>query len=138
MLAPSSPGDVLDRLTILDLKRTRIADPARAAIATAHARALEEAWRAEGLPPPSQVPEHDDLATVNAALWDVEDRLRAHEARGDFGPAFVEGARSVYRLNDERARLKAAVDRRFGAQHPEVKSYGGEGDPKAPEGCDVA
>ena len=125
MLAPTSPGDVLDRLTILHLKVARIGDAERVGIARRHAEALAAAWAAEGLPPPTSLPEHAALARVNGELWEVEDALRAHEARGDFGARFVELARSVYRLNDERSRHKAAVDCRLGAEHREIKSYEG-------------
>jgi len=123
MLAPTSPGDVLDRLTILELKTQRIDAPDRVALAADHRDALKQAWDAAGLPAPDTIPEWRQLGRVNGELWEIEDALRAHEARGDFGPAFVARARSVYRLNDERSRLKASVDRRLGARHPEVKSY---------------
>jgi hypothetical protein len=52
---------------------------------------------------------------VNRRLWDVEDRLREHEARGDFGATFVELARSVYRLNDARAAAKKSINERSGS-----------------------
>jgi hypothetical protein len=64
------------------------------------------------------------LAEVNRALWQIEDALRAHEARQDFGPGFIALARSVYTTNDERARLKARLNDRFGSRVVEVKSYG--------------
>jgi hypothetical protein len=124
MRIPSSPGDALDRLTILTLKTQRVADPARRAVAQRHHDALRQAWLDQGLPPPEQVDGHDRLLAVNGELWEVEDVLRAHEARGDFGERFIQLARSVYRLNDRRAALKAEIDARLGAEHPEVKSYG--------------
>ena len=124
MLAPTSPADVLDRLTILDLKVARIADPARRAVALRHREALDEAWRGTGLPDRHDVPEAHALAEVNTALWEVEDALRDHEARADFGLRFVEHARSVYRLNDRRAAIKSAFDQRLGALHADIKAYG--------------
>ena len=63
------------------------------------------------------------LDEVNAALWDVEDDLRAMESAGDFGAAFIEAARKVYRLNDERARLKNAVSAAAGSALTEVKEH---------------
>lgn len=120
---PSSPGDALDRLTILTLKATRIADEARAQVAQAHHKALRSAWTRHGLARPSSLPEYTALLQVNGRLWDVEDALRDHEAQGDFGAGFVALAREVYQLNDQRAALKAQVDARLGAEHPEVKSY---------------
>lgn len=126
--APSAVGDVLDRLSILAIKRERVsAGPRREHVLTEIA-ALEAAWAAAGLPAPASVPEYPELARVNLALWEVEDRLRAREAAGDFGPDFVAEARSVYRTNDERAALKRAVNLRFGSSIVEVKqhpAYGG-------------
>jgi len=124
MQIPSSPGDALDRLVILALKSTRIDDPERVAVAQRHHAALRRAWTHHGLPAPSSLPSFHQLMEVNGQLWEVEDALRAHEADGRFDEAFVALARRVYQLNDRRAALKAAVDARFDAEHPEVKSYG--------------
>jgi hypothetical protein len=63
------------------------------------------------------------LKRVNERLWDVEDAIRDCDARGDFGDRFVELARSVYRLNDERARLKRAINIASGSRYVEEKSY---------------
>jgi cyclic pyranopterin phosphate synthase len=115
-------GDVLDRLTILDRKAARL-PPERAANCRAEADALREAWLAAGLPEPEAVPEHAALAEVNGILWDVEDRLRAREAAGDFGADFVADARSVYVTNDRRAALKRAVNERFGSAFIEEKIH---------------
>lgn len=106
---PVSIGELLDRITILALKCPRVGPDARPRL-EAELAALEATWSAAGLP---EVPERAALAEVNAALWDVEDRLRRHEAAGDFGSAFVALARSVYRLNDRRAALKRAVNLRL-------------------------
>ena len=124
--APAPIGDVLDRLTILAIKASRVPADRRASV-EAEARALTEAWAAAGLPAPAEVPEHAALVEVNTALWEVEDRLRAAEARGAFDAAFIADARSVYRLNDRRAALKRAVSERFGSTLREEKhhpSYG--------------
>jgi hypothetical protein len=120
--APASVGDVLDRLTILAIKVARLPEGPRAHAADEHA-ALLAAWGAAGLPAPAEVPEYAALAEVNRALWDVEDRLRAAEARGDFGAAFVEDARAVYRTNDRRAALKRAINQRFGSRLVEQKLH---------------
>ena len=64
-----------------------------------------------------------ELRAVNEALWDVEDDIRAMDARGDFGPAFVALARAVYRTNDRRAAIKRAVNDLTGSALVEVKSY---------------
>ena len=67
-----------------------------------------------------------DLKRVNESLWVIEDALREHERNADFGAAFVELARSVYRINDQRAELKRAVNRIFGSALVEEKSYSGD------------
>ncbi len=122
LFAPAAVGDALDRLTILEIKLARLPVARRSSAAEEHA-ALAAAWHGAGLPDPSEVPERAALAEVNLALWEVEDRLRAAEARGDFGPAFVADARAVYRTNDRRAVLKRAVNLRFGSRLVEEKLH---------------
>lgn len=109
--APTSVADVLDRLTILELKLAHApAGPALANV-TAEREALLDCWHDAGLP--DDVPERSRLSTVNQQLWNVEDDLRRHEADGCFDDTFTELARSVYRLNDERAAIKRAINLRF-------------------------
>ncbi len=120
---PMPLSEVVDRLTILDLKLARVADPARRAVAERWRDALYAAWAGSGLPDLHLLPEHGTLAEVNAALWDVEDRLRAREAAGDFGADFVADARAVYALNDRRASLKSTLDLRLGSGLADVKAY---------------
>jgi hypothetical protein len=127
LVAPCSVGDLLDRITILRLKRSRCP-----ADVIGHVEAelfgLEQAWqtsgpnRSAGLEVPAG-PEIVELAAVNLALWDVEDRLRAAEAASRFDTAFIEDARSVYRLNDRRAALKRALNLRLGSGIVEVKIH---------------
>ena len=78
----------------------------------------------EGLPASSELAELEgELADVNARLWEVEEALRACEREQDFGPRFVELARSVYRHNDRRAALKRAINELLQSPLAEVKSY---------------
>ncbi len=72
--------------------------------------------------------DYDGLAEVNEKLWVVEDELREHERRGDFGPGFVRLARSVYHLNDGRASRKRAINVALGSELVEEKSYADYGD----------
>lgn len=124
MLVEQSLGDVVDRITILRRKVQRARDPDGRHVARELA-ALESAWQAASLPPIEGLAEFVALAEVNAALWDVEDALRQHEARCQFDGDFVNLARSVYRLNDERAALKRRLNERLGSELIEVKVYGG-------------
>ncbi len=119
-----APGELVDRIAILELKAERLADAAKrqavraelAALRSARDRSLPASAELEGLAA--------GLRRVNAVLWDVEDRLRACEAAGEFGERFVELARSVYRTNDERAALKRRVNELLGAAFDEPKQYG--------------
>lgn len=124
MKVESPLGDIVDRMTILQLKVQRLPTPTARTNAARELDRLRTAWRDAGHPPWAELPEAVDLARVNGALWAVEDALRDHEARQDFGDRFVERARSVYRLNDERAALKRALNLRLGSYLIEEKSYG--------------
>lgn len=123
MLVPAPLGDVVDRVTICILKTERITDPTRVAHARNELAALRDAWNAEGLPPMATLPAYARLAEVNGQLWEVEDDLRACERDGDFGDRFVQLARSVYKLNDQRAAHKRAINEQLGSDLVEVKSY---------------
>ena len=119
---PVSIGELVDKMTILRIKSDRIADPAKLANVGEELRQLSETRGALG-PLPAADEIEGDLEAINLRLWDVEDRLREMETRQDFGAEFVEAARSVYKLNDERARLKYEINRRFGSHIVEEKSY---------------
>ena len=118
-----SLGEVVDKVTILNLKDQHIADPKALANVRAERTTLLAAWGKEGLPPMDGLPAWDGLQAVNAKLWAVEDELRAFERNGDFGDQFVAKARAVYHLNDERARLKRVINEALGSRLVEEKSY---------------
>lgn len=124
-LAPASWGDMCDRLSILELKLSRIADPA----ALDNIRREHRFLCRQLIAMPSGADEDRSirhaLASVNRDLWEIEDALREHERRGDFGDQFVTLARSVYHLNDERARLKRTLNVQAGSALFEEKSYAG-------------
>lgn len=117
-----SLGEVVDKISILTLKVRKLHGEALQNVQREH-DGLRSAWQQGGLPSLEELPEWDPLCRVNAALWEVEDALRNHEARGDFGQEFVARARSVYRLNDERAALKRTLNLRLGSTLIEEKSY---------------
>lgn len=127
-----SPGELLDKLTILRLKAERIAEPEKRANVGRELALLEATWRAE-LPASAELREDEAaLARVNAELWDVEDALRELEAAQRFDAEFIALARSVVRHNDERAAIKRRVNLRLGSALIEEKSYraGAPGDRK--------
>ena len=116
-------GDVVDKVTILLLKRKHISEPGRHANVCRELSALRESWAAAGFPPMETLQPWAALCSVNEELWDVEDALRGHESRQDFGPRFVALARSVYHLNDRRAALKRDISASLGSELVEEKAY---------------
>ena len=116
-------GDVVDKVTILRIKSERIGAPDKRANVARELDTLKAAWRDATLPDMESLEAWEPLLTVNGELWDVEDALREHESRADFGPRFVELARSVYHLNDKRAALKRAINEVLGSRLVEEKSY---------------
>ena len=114
-------GELFDRVTILELKAQHCRNEADAAVI----RSELEMQRA-ALAPISKVDLGalpDDLRDINASLWAVEDALRVDEDAGRFDADFIARARSVYKLNDQRAALKRAINDKTGAAFYEVKIY---------------
>ena len=121
MLIEMAPGEVIDRLTILELKLEHIADPARLGPVRLEHEKLTAALAAAPLA--GIEPLRAALKEVNAMLWQVEDDIRDCERAKDFGPRFVELARAVYRHNDRRSALKSEINRAAGSLLTDVKSY---------------
>jgi hypothetical protein len=119
---PVSWGELIDKITILEIKRERIA--AREALANVEKElGLLQTIAEPVLATPDIAEFKSRLGTINRELWDVEDDLREKEMREDFDAAFVELARSVYRMNDERAALKKQINRLLKSELVEEKSY---------------
>jgi hypothetical protein len=118
-----APGELIDKITILEIKRERIADEGKQAHIRAELAALHAA-RDRALAASAELARLTAaLRAVNEALWQVEDDIRQCERAGDFGPRFVELARSVYLRNDERAALKRQLNALLGAAFSEQKAY---------------
>jgi hypothetical protein len=123
LLVETSPAELLDRISILQIKRRRISDPGKLRNVCIDLGALQAA-RARALVEPAELgPLIEALGEVNERLWVVEDDLRECERRRDFGPAFIDLARSVYRLNDGRGRLKRRINELCGSVLLEEKAY---------------
>ena len=117
-----APGELVDKLTILDIKLERIRDADKRGNVSLERRVLAEAF--EGLEASPAITDlMGRLRRVNEALWAIEDDIRDCERRGDFGAAFVALARAVYKTNDERADIKRAINRALGSRLIEEKSY---------------
>jgi len=119
---PVSWGELLDKLTILAIKRARIAAPAALANVAREQEALAPI-AAPALAVDGVAALVADLTRVNEALWAIEDDIRAEDAAGRFGDAFVALARAVYRTNDERAAIKRRINDLLGSDLVEEKSY---------------
>jgi tetratricopeptide (TPR) repeat protein len=120
--APVSVGELIDKVTILEIKAARIDDPAANRNVIQELNLLKETLA--GQPdPPELAGLISEMRSVNQALWDIEDAVRNCERQGDFGPRFVELARSVYRTNDRRAAIKKEINRLMGSRLTEEKSY---------------
>ncbi len=118
-MIPVSCGELLDKITILAIKAERLHGAAARANAARELVLLRGA--ATGL---QRVPELEAaLLAVNIRLWRIEDLIREKEAAGDFGPAFVALARAVYRENDERGRIKQAINTALQSALVEEKQY---------------
>ncbi len=118
-----APGELIDKITILEIKAERIADAAKRANVLVELATLTEA-RAAAITDDDEIDRlAAELRVVNEALWDIEDDIRDCDRDGDFGPHFVELARAVYRTNDRRAELKRAINLQLGSRLVEEKSY---------------
>ena len=121
--AELSPGELIDRITILEIKSQRITAPGPLENIGRELSAMCRA-RDGAVPASADLDELTaGLAAVNRTLWDIEDDIRACEREQDFGPRFVALARGVYRHNDRRAALKRDIDDLLGAAFTDEKSY---------------
>lgn len=119
----TSPGEFLDKLTILEIKSERIHDPAKLANVRRELDLLRTLWRESPLSARDVSAVVERLKQVNEALWEIEDRIREKEAARVFDGEFIELARSVYITNDRRASLKRELNLALGSDLIEEKSY---------------
>ena len=123
ILVPVAPGEMLDKITILEIKLERIEDAAKRANVELEYTMLQKV-RGEKIPEsPALADAYGRLKAVNETLWVIEDDIRDCERGGDFGPKFIELARSVYRVNDQRAAIKKEINLLLGSALVEEKSY---------------
>lgn len=122
ILVPISVGELMDKITILEIKSERIRNQGQLENIARELSALR-AVRLGGVDRAVLDKLGAELKRVNAELWDIEDAIRECDARDDFGDAFIRLARAVYRLNDDRARLKKAINLASGSRLVEEKSY---------------
>ncbi len=123
LLVPISPGELIDKITILEIKSARMTDEAKLHNVRTELALLSETWRASAFSAVDITAEWSGLREVNGQLWDIEDRIRDKERDGLFDAGFIELARAVYVTNDERAALKRRINTRLGSALVEEKSY---------------
>ena len=122
LLTPTSPAELLDRMSILKLKMERLPTEHRRTSAAAQHKQLA-AVAARVHPSPKLTALIAELDQINASIWDLEDEIRDHEARQDFGAGFIDLSRSIYRFNDKRARVKTTINQLLQAAFNDDKAY---------------
>ena len=116
-------GELIDKITILEIKQARITDSAKMRNVQTELKSLTMA-RDAAVPDSQELRElTNQLKRINESLWEIEDKIRRCEQQQDFGPHFIELARSVYRSNDQRALLKRQINQLLGSQWSEEKEY---------------
>jgi hypothetical protein len=123
ILVPISPGELLDKITILRIKAARMSDPMKVANVRYELAQLEKTWQDSGAAAVNIGSEEANLAQVNEKLWVIEDEIRDEERVKRFTEKFIELARAVYFTNDERAAIKRRINTLMGSTIVEEKSY---------------
>ena len=116
-------GELLDKITILEIKSERIEDADKVVNVEKELAVLSQAWSGAGIDVALVAEERKSLKEINETLWDIEDEIRDKEAEKSFGTEFISLARSVYKTNDQRAQIKREVNQKLGSALVEEKSY---------------
>ena len=123
ILAEISAGELIDKITILEIKKEKIKDKDKLVEIEKELLSLNDTMK-KFIPNNSEISKFkDSLKDINLKLWDIEDGKRSAEKNNNFGEEFVELARKVYKFNDERAKIKLAINSTLGSNIKEVKSY---------------
>lgn len=120
---PISIGELIDKITILEIKSAQIRDAGKLANVRTELDLLNATWAASPASKTDISAERAQLKAVNEALWDIEDRIRLKEKAQAFDAEFIELARAVYIRNDERAAVKKTINIKLGSKLVEEKSY---------------
>jgi len=120
---PVSPGEVLDKITILEIKSERMTDPQKVANVRVELDLLQRTW-SQAIREDDTIRDlHAQLKEINEALWEIEDDIRDKERAKEFDERFIELARAVYFTNDRRSEVKKKLNLHLGSQIVEEKSY---------------
>ena len=123
ILTEISAGELIDKITILEIKKAKITNKDKLVEIEKELLSLNDTMK-KFIPNNSEISKFkDSLKDINLKLWDIEDGKRSAEKNNNFGEEFVELARKVYKFNDERAKIKLAINSTLGSNIKEVKSY---------------
>ena len=123
ILAEISAGELIDKITILEIKKIKISDNIKLKDIEKELSSLSETSK-KIIPDKSKIEKLiDNLKSINLKLWDIEDGKRLAEKNNDFGEKFIQLARAVYKTNDERAKIKLEINNILRSNIKEVKSY---------------
>ena len=123
ILAEISAGELIDKITILEIKKEKINNKEKLAEVNKELLSLNETLKKSINDESKIINFKNDLKNVNLKLWDIEDGKRSAEKNNQFDEKFIQLARNVYKFNDERAKIKLAINNAFGSNIKEVKSY---------------
>ena len=123
ILAEISAGELIDKITILEIKKEKISNKEKLVEVNKELSSLNETLKKSINDESKIINFKNDLKNINLKLWDIEDGKRSAEKNNKFDEKFVELARNVYKFNDERAKIKLAINNTLGSNIKEVKSY---------------
>ncbi len=118
-----APGELIDKITILEIKLERMTDPDKLANVKVEWEVLTASRDTHATPSDELAALTAELKSINEALWVIEDDIRDCERDKDFGEKFIELARAVYMTNDKRAAVKRQINELLGSSLVEEKSY---------------
>ena len=123
ILAEISAGELIDKITILEIKKEKISNKEKLVEVNKELNSINETLKKTINDESKIINFKNDLKKINLKLWDIEDGKRSAEKNNKFDGKFIELARNVYKFNDERAKLKLAINNALGSNIKEVKSY---------------
>ena len=123
IFAEISAGELIDKITILEIKKEKINDVDKLKDVEKELLSLNESLKKSIPNLPKIISLFDKLKVINLKLWDIENNKRLAEKNNEFGKKFIELARSVYKTNDERSKIKLEINNVLGSNIKEVKSH---------------
>ena len=123
ILAEISAGELIDKITILEIKKEKISNKEKLVEVNKELISLNETLKKSIKDESKILSFKNDLKNINLKLWDIEDGKRSAEKNNKFDEKFIQLARNVYKFNDERAKIKLAINNALGSNIKEVKSY---------------